>query len=269
MKVAHLTVVSPGQCGGLYETTRELVVGLRARGVDSRLVDPIGKYHPGGTDDRGATFADTKWAMNADVLVSHSGLGKELENSGKPVILCAHGRPLSSWLTEMSGSTKIYTHYRDRNKQDKCKAVVTFWPEHKPYLEVMFPDTPVKVVDASVDLNLWSPEGPKVEFDKRFTNVVIADVWRNDVDPFVVLNAFALWAREHKNAKLHLYALQDKKGPAALIKRIQDDGNMGSIKGLTKKLAPVYRGADLMITPHTIGTRTVREAMACGCPVVQ
>jgi hypothetical protein len=48
-----------------------------------------------------------------------------------------------------------------------------------------------------------------------------------------------------------------------------DDGNMGEWQGWVKGLAHVYRAATMVITPHAIDTRTVREAMACGCPVVR
>ena len=55
MKVAHLAIITPRKCG-LYETTRELVKGLREIGVDSRLVDPAPARNPimwKGTEDRG------------------------------------------------------------------------------------------------------------------------------------------------------------------------------------------------------------------------
>jgi hypothetical protein len=39
--------------------------------------------------------------------------------------------------------------------------------------------------------------------------------------------------------------------------------------GWTKNLASVYRAAHCSLTPQHIDTRNVREAMACGCPVVR
>ena len=145
MKVAHAAVVTPRRCG-LYETTREVVVGLRALGVDSRIIDPTGEkntLHPGTDDDRGAPLADVGFAHEADVLVSHSGLG-ELEDIGKPIIHVAHGRPKSSFLTETTGGTPIYSYGYHKNKEKKFRAVVTFWPEHVPYLRSIYADTPVK-----------------------------------------------------------------------------------------------------------------------------
>ena len=160
-----------------------------------------------------------------------------------------------------------------KNRDERFKAVVTFWPEHVPYLEVMFPDKPVKCVQSSVDLGAWTP-GPK-QYDFRGkagrVNVVISDAWRDDVDPFVPLHAFALWAREMRGAKLHVYGRPHthKRGWDALLKRIQDDGNLGEVQGWVDGLLHVYRAADFVLTANEIDVRTVREAMACGCPVVR
>lgn len=272
MKVAHLAIVTPGRCG-LYETTRELVAGLRARGVDSCIVDPTqaeNKLYPDALSDRGARLAEMSWALDADVLVSHSGLGPELEATKQPLIHVAHGRPRSTFLMERAGK-KVYSHMYNKNKQDRCKAVVGFWPEHEAYLEVIFPNTPVHTVQAPVDLGAWNDGPSTYDFGGKGgeINVVCTDVWRRDIDPFVPINAFALWARELPNVKLHLYGVTDTKGLRPLITTLRDDGTLGVFTGWTDDLANVYRAAHCSLTPQYIDTRSVREAMACGCPVVR
>lgn len=278
MRVAHITVQSPGRCG-LYETTRELVAGLQARGIDSRLVDPDPArnklYDPSLKDDRGALIADMDWATKADIIVSHSGYdATPIEKTGQPVVHICHGRPRSTFIGEVSGGTPVYSYHGRLNTDRRVKAVVTFWPEHAPYHQVMFPDKPVHVVQSSVDLNAWSDQGPrgyKFNGHRGRINVVISDVWRDDVDPFVSVNAFALWAREVEGAKLHMYGCsQNLRGWAAILNQIHKDGNMGERQGwISGGLDNVYRAADFLITPHEIATRAVREAMACGCPVVR
>lgn len=275
MKVAHLAVITPGRCG-LYETTRELVTALRNAGVDSRLVDPTretNKLYPNGTEDRGAWFAGMEWAKTADVLVNHSGYDKTpVAKTDQPIVHVAHGRPRSSFLSEMKGDTPIYSYHYQHNRDPRWKAVVTFWPEHIPYLEVMFPDKPVIHVPACVDLDAWNSDGPggyDFHGKKGEINVVCTDAFRDDIDPFVPLNAFALWARKQRGAKVHIYAMQNQKGWGPLLKQISDDGNLGEATGWVKGLDHVYRAADFMITAHDIDTRSVREAMACGCPVVR
>ena len=267
MKLAHIAIITPSRCG-LYETTRELVTALRARGVDSRICDPTTEKKG---IDRGALFADLAWAEKADLLINHSGLGSRLEATAMPVVHVLHGRPRNSFLLEMGGKTPIYSYHYHKNKDARWKAIVTFWPEHVPYHTVMWPDVPIHTIQPPVDLDQWTPDGPS-GYGWHGTggevNIVCTDAWRQDVDPFNVVNAFALSARKVKGWKLHMYGCSKTLGAwAPLLKRIQDDGNLGQVTGWVSGLANVYRAADLLITPHTIHTRAVREATACGCPV--
>ncbi len=277
MRVAHMTVVTPGRCG-LYETTRELVANLRALGVDSRLVDPTREkntLYPKGEDDRGAVLADMEWALGADLIANHSGYDNTpIEKTDQPVIHVAHGRPRSSFLSEAKGSTPIYSYWYQRNKDPRFAAIVTFWPQHAPYLETMFPGKAVHVVQSSVDLAAWNIDGPKgygFHGKKGKVNIVCTDAFRDDVDPFVPLHAAALFAREMPGTKVHVYAKPESanKGWSALLRRIQDDGNLGEVCGWTIGLANVYRAASFLLTAQDIDTRSVRESMACGCPVVR
>jgi hypothetical protein len=269
-----MAVVTPGRCG-LYETTRELVTALRAQGVDSRLVDPAPKDVAKPKDeDRGAPYASMGWAVDADIIVNHSGYdGTPIEKSKQPVVLVAHGRPRSSFLSEVQGSTPIYSWQGQQNKNERLKAVVTFWPQHKPYHEFIFPDKPIHVVQSSVDLDSWSYDGPTgygFHGKKGRVNIVISDPIRDDVDWFYPLHAAGLFAREVEGVKIHVYGRLGKtRGHDALIRRIQDDGNMGEIQGWVGGLENVYRAATFVLTANEIDTRTVREATACGCPVVR
>jgi glycosyltransferase involved in cell wall biosynthesis len=83
------------------------------------------------------------------------------------------------------------------------------------------------------------------------------------------VNAFALYTRYNPGAKLHIYgATKNQKGWGALLKKIKDENGLGEVLPWVKGLENVYRAADLMITPHTISTRSIRESLACGCPVL-
>ncbi len=277
LRVAHMVVITPGRCG-LYETTRELVAGLFRAGVDSRMVDPTkdkNKLHPTGDNDRLAPIANMDWALKADIIVNHSGYDNTpIEKTAQPVVHVAHGRPRSSFLSEVQGSTPIYSYWYSKAKDPRFAAIVTFWPEHKPYLEMMMPGKPVYVVPSMVDLEAWSPDGPagyKFNGKRAKVNLVCTDSFRDDIDPFVPLHAAALFARKIGGVKLHIYAKPAKlvKGWGALLRRIQEDGNLGEVHGWVGGLANVYRAADALLTPQDIDTRSVREAMACGCPVVR
>jgi hypothetical protein len=90
------------------------------------------------------------------------------------------------------------------------------------------------------------------------------------VDWFHPLQAAGLFAREVDGVKIHVYGRIGKtRGHDALIRRIQDDGNMGEIQSWVTGLDNVYRAASFMLTANTIATRSEREASACGCPVVR
>jgi glycosyltransferase involved in cell wall biosynthesis len=284
LKVAHVAIVTPGRCG-LYETTRELVAGLRTKGVDSRIVDPTpdtNQLGKGLISDRSAIIADFDWASTADVVVSHSGfVGTPMEHTEQPVVHVAHGRPHSTFIGEVAGGTPVYSYHYGLDSNPRIKAVVTFWKQHVDFHKMMMPSKRVVHVPSSVDLHAWTPVGPKgYKFggNRATVNVVCTDAWRDDVDHFAAFTAFALWARKMAgtklaDVKLHIYGAPDNLGArpgwGSVLKRIQDEGHLGEIKGWVSGLDHVYRAADFTLTPNTIDVRTVRESMACGCPVVR
>lgn len=283
MKIAHMTKVTPGHICGLYETTRDLITGLRQLGYDSRLVEADLEHNEvfphGLKEDRGIPIEMEEWAINeSDLIVSHSGYGAAVAAAGKPTIYCQHGRPRVSYLTEKNGGLGLYSYFYNRNRaKDRWSAVVTFWPEHVPYLEVMFTEIPVHAIPAPVNLDFWTPDGPKSDFSGREgdINVVCADAWREDNDPFDVLNAFLIHARQRREqrgqiAKLHIYGKpKNLPGAGAIVRQIQDEGHLGEVIPMLtqEELAMRYRRADFALSCNQIATRTVREAMACGCPV--
>lgn len=274
MKIAHFCVITPNRCG-LYETARETVKGLRDLGIDSRLVDPDkknNKLHPNTDNDRGAAIASLLWAQTADLFVSHSGLGDFEKNSDQPIIHVAHGRPKSSFLSEKNGGIPVYSYAYKKNKDPRFKTVVTYWPEHEQYLRAIWPNTPIEVITAPVDLDLWKPEGRKHNFNGKggVKNIIITDPPRDDIDSFDALNAFILYNRKYPGSKLHIYAMgKEKKGWGVLIQQIKDENGLGEVLPWVKGLDAVYRAADLTLTCNQIDTRTVRESMACGCPVLK
>lgn len=273
LKLCHVAIVTPGRAG-LYESTRELVAAERALDFDARLYDPKPTpFYPTTPEDRGALLAGCAFVDEADVIVDHSGCDGTTDALKTPHILVAHGRPRHSFISEATGGPPIYSYHYRLDKEEKYKAVVTFWPEHVGHLSVMFRKTPVYCVPPSVDLKAWHPDGPKgYEFHGKAGafNVVITDAWRDDVDPYDVLHAAALAARRIPGMKVHVYGRQGEhtKGWDAILKVMQEDGTLGEFNGWVKGLDNVYRAADLMVTPHTIYTRSIREAMACGCPVL-
>ena len=272
MRVAHLAIATPFRCG-LYETTRELVYAERQLGVDARIVDPkpVPQFYPKSGKDRGVPLADMDWAVSADVIVSHSGHdGTPVAEADQPIIHVAHGRPLSTFIGERRGGTPAYSYQVTRSQESRYRTCVTFWPEYEPYLRVLWRPKPVAVVPPSVDLEYWKPGETGYDFAGKAGgyNVVMTDPWsREDVSPFAAIHAFALFRSIVPDAKLHLFAAEkNTKGFAALFRVLGD--SLGLVQGWAKDLRPVYQAADMLITPHRIYTRSIREAMASGCQVV-
>ncbi len=252
MRIVHSVCVTPGGCG-LYETANDLIEAEIKLGADSRVVDPV-IPHP----------QDAVNIDNCDVIVDHSGLTKEMWDSGKPVIHVRHGRPHSTFLLEEQGGKKVYSFLR--NSRTKYARIVTFWKSHVPYLELLFDRQDIAVITAPVNLDRWCVEGPRHDFgEKKNFNIVCADIFRVDEDPFHVITACGLLPEGYK---VHLAGLKGglTKAQNALVLSLGD--RRGSMFNWITGLASLYRAADLVICPHKIATRALREAMACGTPVL-
>jgi glycosyltransferase involved in cell wall biosynthesis len=282
MKVAHCVTVAPNRCG-LYGTARELVDAEKLCGVDAGIIDvSVSDKEPliNGTQEGYPKIKDPRvqarsigWARRADVYVRHSYIPMEFQNSGKPLVLALHGRPESSFRLEQMMGQLILSTVAKRGVDDRYKAFVTFWPEHLFIWSSIVPKEKLFHVPASVDLSFYSPDGPKATW-KEFNgspNILIADIWREDVLPFNALFAAALFQQKYcKSAKIHILAVQGKnlKVMTPMLIGMKKAGALGVLGPMTTKIVDFYRAADIIVTPHSIATRTVREPLACGVPVV-
>ena len=244
--------------------------------------EPIPTRPEDYAEDRGVCVWPVERAVvESDVVVSHSGLDKRWEACAAPWMHVAHGRPNSSYRIERDGETKIYSCYKRMGTDPRWKVMITLWPGYEHYWKLVFPK--VRQFPPFVDLERWTPGDGAWEFNKHNENgqitmgesnsgkpnVVVTDIWRKDMDPFHVVHAFALFAEKYPNAKLHVYGLdKEGRGRDTLLTCIQERGWLGEVMPKIREVREVYRKADMLITPHKIATRSVREALACGCQVV-
>jgi len=162
---------------------------------------------------------------------------------------------------------------------DQWAAFVTFWPQHVPYWELIVPPEKLHCVQSCVDLDYWDPAKVEPDYDWGGTpgeiNVVCSSRWRaGNVDAFEIVTAF--WhfamARPLGSVKLHIYGGEVNLPSAweTLIKTMRQLEMIGEMPGHVSldRMRSIYRVADLVITPHHVATRGVREPMAMGCPVV-
>lgn len=270
MQIAHSAIATPHRCG-LYETTRELVAAERALGFDARIVDPDPVDGGARGIDRGVPIAEMDWAVTADLVVNHSGFDKTpLQHSGPPVIHVAHGRPLSTFMGERSGQAPGLTWQTQRKQLSRYLGAVTFWPEYEPYLKTIWEPKPVWSIPPTVDLEFWTPRKSDFGFHGRrgAYNVIMTDPWsREDAQPYHCIHAFALFRKLVPEARLHIFAWDGNKKALTGLANILGQGG-GMITRWVKNLRYAMRAADMLISPHRIYTRSIREAMACGLQVV-
>ena len=301
MKIGHIVHWTP-HTNGMYETARDLVAAERRIGLDARIVDirgadlggldsrvmPEGKpcprcgfvglrrldsrqAAPDWAESRGVAKVPQEWLDECDVIVSHSGMPPGITLGGdKPRVHVAHGRPRSSFQLGQREGNHVWRAYAEYAKDPRFKAMVTLWPGFARYWRLVFPR--VEELPPFVDLGRWVPGATGYGFGGRggAPNVVVCDIWRHDRDPFHCLFGFAAFAEKCPGARLHLYGLNDRDAQALgpVLDGLASRGVLGEVCGHRADLLPVYGSADMLLTPHRIATRTVREALACGLAVV-
>jgi len=284
MRVAHCVTVAPNRCG-LYGTAKELAAAEIKHGIDAGFLDVT------PTDGIGATVNGVlegypkikdpalqpksyEWAKKADAYIRHSYIPVELQTMGKPLLLCLHGRPESSFRLESDTKQAIMSTIFKRAHDDRYKALLCFWKEFILPWSLIVPRHKLFYVPAAVDLDYYNPKGNvfQIDEDKQGTpNILIADIWREDVVPLNLLYAATVFQQKYcKTAKVHILALSGRhlKSLVGTIAGMKVTGVLGGIAPLTPNVNDFYRAADMVITPHTIATRTVREPLACGTPIV-
>lgn len=281
MRICHCAEVAPNRCG-LYGTARDLIKSERLFGLDAGILDCS---VCSGTVINGTVegFPKVKepllkresieWASKADVFVRHSFIPVELQNLGKPLVMALHGRPESSFRLEQSGQIPVISSVKKRGEDKRYKAFITFWPEYMIHWSTLIPREKLFYVPAPVDLEYYAPFGEPFQLGEHngSPNILIADIWRDDVLPFNMIFAALRFQQLYcKTAKIHILALQgrDLEIMADMLAGVKAAGALGVLGKHTKDINKFYAAADMVITPHTIATRTVREPLACGVPVV-
>jgi len=267
MKIAHYSVFAPNQCG-LYHTTKDLVLGERAIGMDAGFIDFGEDGHKFGMGDGNLEAMPLEWADDADVLVRHSAIPNKYQNAGIPIIAAVHGRPESSVRIEQQKKHLIISAFHGKTIDCRYKRFITFWAEYLNVWETIFEDK-MAYVPAMVDLKVFKPTSPMKKWEGS-PNILIADIWRDDITPFNMIFAARHFRNYCSKAKIHIIGInKDFQTPVLHFLRGEHKREgIGFIAGQMKDVIQYYSSADMVITPHIIATRVIREALACGVPVV-
>lgn len=278
MKIAHFAVFSPNQ-SGMYATVRDLILAERMQGIDAQFVDyDINSsgtiYSRVGLTDRDIITVAPDWAYKeADILVRHSLIAEPIIRVGKPIVMAMHGRPEYSYMLEHYNQSPVMTIMTNHEEDDKYAAYMTFWEEHLLFWNLIMPKREMTYIPCSVDLKRFTPEGEKF-FSQNWTgipNIIIADMWREDITPFSMIEAVERFRQKYcSTVKLHIFGLpsKDKGFTTQLAQRLHSSELLGEANTIVPFIDKVYRSADILVTPHRIATRVVREALASSCPVV-
>ena len=282
MKICHCVTIAPNRCG-LYGTARDLISAERKVGLDAGAIDcrfPQNEPVINGVLGNYKKYADKEipsrsyqWAEKADVYVRHSFIPAEFQNNGKPLIMAMHGRPESSYRLEINKTLAAIGTFYKRGADKRYKAFICFWKEYLDIWKTIVPAEKLFYVPAMIDLDYYSPKGKKFDWGdgNGEPNIVIADIWREDIIPFnAIFGAFKFQQKHCPTAKIHIVALQGQHLKAMLppLKGMLEAGALGKIVPMTHHIRDYYRAADIFVTPHSIATRTVREPLACGVPIV-
>lgn len=291
MKIAHFAPWAPYRCG-LYEAARDMLVADRQAGHAAIFVD-VGITEGGvrkegligARDERGGFILETvrpDAALDADILIAHTGIPDNwVVRTRAPIIWILHGRPAACFKPEQNtkGASQSYSLMADLAQWPRIKKMVTFWPEHVPYWDVIIPNEKLVCLDAPpIDARRYNPDVPTHLFsaaNRGEWNLLIADTWRDDVDCFDVIHAAILAARRIKGLKIHTIAIETQADGQSVLScwdhiygEIREMGALGEIMPRIEQPQQWYRAADVLLTAHRISVRTMAEALCCGTPVV-
>ena len=283
MRVAHFCRFSPHK-SGQYETVKDLIKAERAVGIDAGILATLEKPMPGppgqpgnmimpGLQDEWLISQTQQWAADADVLIRHTVIPPDMEAWGKPTVMALHGRPENSWELGHLNRIAVYALIESESIKNQYKKFICFWEDFIYHWGLVVDPAKLEYIPAPVDLEKYNPAGKSTQYGEQSgsPNIIVADFWREDTSPYNAIHAAGYFKKYFSpEAKLQIYGLDlPPVGPTThLMTFLHKHGITGRLHDRVPNLNEAFRGGDLLITPHVIATRIIREAMACSLPVV-
>lgn len=269
--IAHWSLFAPGK-SGLCETTKELVIyenqikGVLAGFVDANTPES-NKVFPGTN----IAIQSHEWAIRKAnihmIHYSHPLLVKYL----KPKVYMIHGSPESCLYAQMHNPAG-HAMTASLNWIQDCEATIVFLKRHYHIWKAFDRNSKLHYVPKGIDLKRWNPMGSKMDL-KGEPAILYGEIWRAMKDPFTTM--FALEEYYKRNLKMLFHpwgAMQYFRVWEAIVNKGPFSHFLGQFGISQKQNFPEhwYRGGDLLISPVNLGepSRTAKEALACGCPVI-
>jgi glycosyltransferase involved in cell wall biosynthesis len=278
MKIAHFGNFCPS-CAGIHTAVMDLMAAELTAGIESKFVDwgssPNCEYSRVGMKDGDITTVAPEWAIReADLLVRHSAIPSEVEKTGKPIVMYLHGRPDYSFNLDLFGTMGCLRELIHCSTLSQYRAFVTFWSQHMPYWQAILPGTKVQILPTPVNFVKYEKPTTVANFGDASgrPNILICDIWREDVTPLRSVVAAMEFARRFcPTTKIHVIALPDPKANIVVDKmfaNFRKSGFMGKLSTLIPNLKEFMWACDMLVSPLNIETRTILEAQACQLPVI-
>ena len=287
MNIVHVAPYGPN-CAGIYEAARDMVradiqqghkaffVDAGAQAVGSPTRNPC---KVGAVDDRAGfsiITASPDVCNSADVIMLHTGCDNQwLVWNQAPVIMVVHGTPIAAFRVEQRGPQQSYSVYTVGAGWPRVKAMLYFWPEFRPYWDVVFPPEKSVVFDyPPIDQARFSSQGNGDEWEiPRFQrgqyNGLICDSWREDSDILEIVHGAMEASKRIQGLTWHIYAANQPLGPYEhIIKAMRSHGWLGTIAGRSPNMEQLYRSFDFVLSGRRSISRVIAEALSCGTPVI-
>ncbi len=300
MKVVHFSCVAPPEIGGIGSVALREVTGLRARGVDARLVTSESIVPLANDDERSFVEREKplwrfgnalilpslkKWRTRADVIHLHYpfyGTGEFLlwnRRELPPVVVTFHmDATAQGWKGALFGLHRKFIQPRLFDHAAKI-LVSSFDYAHRSSLASWFKHHTDKVQELAfgVDTEFFSP-GPSARMRLSLPTdvpVVLAVGGLDRAHAFkgipILLKAF-----QHLDVQAHLLIV----GDGDLKKEYEEQARLLGISARTHfvgrvdlaTLRDAYRSADVLAFPSVNSAEAfglvLLEAQACGIPVI-
>jgi len=287
MKIAHVAPYGPN-AAGIYEAARDMVRADIQQGHDALFVDagahPVGapRCPPvvGAVDDRAGfkiVTVDPRECNSADVIMLHTGCDNQwLVWNQAPIIMVVHGTPVAAFRVEQRGPSTSYSVYTEGAGWPRVKAMLYFWPEFRPYWDVVFPAGKQVVMDyPPIDQERFNGNGNSGEaweiprFQRGQYNALICDSWREDSDILEIVHGAMEASSRVQGLTWHIYGANEPLGPYEhIVKRMRSKGWLGAISGRLPNMEQVYRSMDFVLSGRRSISRVIAEALSCGTPVI-
>ena len=287
MNIVHVAPYGPN-LAGIYEAARDMVRADVNQGHQAFFVDagaqPVGSPNRnpcqiGAVDDRAGFSIITvspDVCNSADVIMLHTGCDNQwLVWNQAPIIMVVHGTPIAAFRVEQRGPHTSYSVYTVGASWPRVKAMLYFWPEFRPYWDVVFPPEKSVVFDyPPIDQARFSSKSNGDEWEiPRFQrgqyNGLICDSWREDSDILEIVHGAMEASRRIQGLTWHIYAANQPLGPYEhIVAEMRKHGWLGTIAGRRPDMEQVYRSFDFVLSGRRSVSRVIAEALSCGTPVI-